>query len=410
MIGKSLNLSKYYREPLYRNSITIMLNSAFTNVFGLVFWIVGARLLSTGAIGLAAAAIAAGSLIISLSRLGLDIGLLRFVPQSAEKSALYDTVTSIVVSVAFVLTAAFLLMLPFLSPALAFLRQGTFLLAFLAYACLYATVIVQGNTMIAMRKGDLYLLQGLVLGLRIPLLLLLVSLTTLGIFISFDVTLIVTLLISAFWLYRLGLVSRFRISRRLLNEIAPFSFGNYTAGILGMLPQTVVPILIVNTVGADATAYFFVAYSLAAALSLVSSSVGMSLLVEGSHDLPIKENVGKSLRLTFAILIPLLLIMLLFGDKLLLLFGKQYSEQAFLMLQLLALSSIFLAVIDLGITVKRIQKDVRSVNLVYSSMAILIIAFGYLALLRYGLIGLGYVWLASAAFVSIYMGWTLTRI
>jgi len=83
-----------------------------------VFWIAGARVLSTGEIGLAAAAIAAGSLVISLSRLGLDIELLRYMPQSAEKTALFDTVTSIVVSVAFVLTAAFLLMMPFFSPAL----------------------------------------------------------------------------------------------------------------------------------------------------------------------------------------------------------------------------------------------------------------------------------------------------
>ena len=35
------SLKKYYHDPLYRNSIAMMLNSAFAAFFGLHFWIVG---------------------------------------------------------------------------------------------------------------------------------------------------------------------------------------------------------------------------------------------------------------------------------------------------------------------------------------------------------------------------------
>jgi hypothetical protein len=36
-------LKSLYTDPLYRNSIAMMLNSAFGAFFGLLFWIVAAR-------------------------------------------------------------------------------------------------------------------------------------------------------------------------------------------------------------------------------------------------------------------------------------------------------------------------------------------------------------------------------
>jgi O-antigen/teichoic acid export membrane protein len=69
------HLKKYYRDPFYRNSLALMLNSAFSAFFGLLFWIVAARTLPSKDIGLATAAISAAGLIMGLSRLGLDSGL-----------------------------------------------------------------------------------------------------------------------------------------------------------------------------------------------------------------------------------------------------------------------------------------------------------------------------------------------
>ncbi len=49
------NLKKYYRDPLYRNSIAMMLNSAVAAFFGLLFWIVAARtMLAKGGLGVEA--------------------------------------------------------------------------------------------------------------------------------------------------------------------------------------------------------------------------------------------------------------------------------------------------------------------------------------------------------------------
>ena len=73
-------LIQYYREPLYRNSVVMIMGTGVTSVIGLLFWIVAVRLMPSKEIGLASAAIGTASLIVMLSRLGLDIGLVRFFP------------------------------------------------------------------------------------------------------------------------------------------------------------------------------------------------------------------------------------------------------------------------------------------------------------------------------------------
>jgi hypothetical protein len=43
-------LRSLYTDPLYRNSIALMLNSAFGAFFGLLFWIAAARAMSSKAV------------------------------------------------------------------------------------------------------------------------------------------------------------------------------------------------------------------------------------------------------------------------------------------------------------------------------------------------------------------------
>ena len=78
-------LKRLYGVSLYRNAIYLMLNSAALAVLGFVFWILAARFYSTEEVGLAAAIIAAATFLALLSTLGLDYGLIRFMPNSGKK-------------------------------------------------------------------------------------------------------------------------------------------------------------------------------------------------------------------------------------------------------------------------------------------------------------------------------------
>jgi len=120
-------IKSLYSDPLYRNSIAIMLNSAFGAFFGLLFWIVAARTMPAKDVGLATAAISAAALIIGLSRLGLDAGLVRYLPESKNRNRLYSTIAIVTLVLALVLAAVFMLGINIFSPALSFLREGWFL-------------------------------------------------------------------------------------------------------------------------------------------------------------------------------------------------------------------------------------------------------------------------------------------
>ena len=402
-------IKKYYREPLYRNSFAIMLNSVFGSFFGLLFWIVAARTMPSTTIGLATAAISAAALVFTLSRLGLDTGLTRFLPRSQDREALYSTVLFITLIFALAFTAVFLSVIGSVSPQLVFLRQGGYLFVFLGYAAIYAIFSTQNNALVSLRRGDLFLVQNLLFGIRVPILFAVVGLGVLGIFASYDIALLLTLVFGAYVLYRYGLSFRFNANTTSLREIMTFSLGNYIAGIFVIIPVSVLPVLIVNTVGAQGSAYFYVAYSVAALLSAIPTAVSTSLFVEGSHDMPMRENVVKSLKFVLLLLIPTLLFILVFGDKVLLLFNREYSEQAFGLLRLLAISSIFTIVPSIYITIKRIQKDVRMITYVSFAISMLIVALGYVSLITVGLLGLGYVWIAANAIVSAVAGWLIVR-
>ncbi len=66
------------RNPLYRNSIFLMLSSTVGAGTGFIFWIIAARLYSTEDVGLSSAIVSVMRLLMLLSFVGLDIGLIRY--------------------------------------------------------------------------------------------------------------------------------------------------------------------------------------------------------------------------------------------------------------------------------------------------------------------------------------------
>ena len=88
-------INKFYKhlasDSLYRNSIYLMLSTLVMSFLGFFFWIISARLYSTEQVGIGATLISVMTLISSLSILGLDNGLIRYLPTAERKN---DVLTS----------------------------------------------------------------------------------------------------------------------------------------------------------------------------------------------------------------------------------------------------------------------------------------------------------------------------
>jgi O-antigen/teichoic acid export membrane protein len=362
-------------------------------VIGLVFWIVAARTVSATAIGLGTAVISLVALVTTLAQFGMDNGIIRFLPMSKNKDELFSTVMTITFIVTVIITGILLIGLNVFSPPLLFLRQGAYPLLLILYMTLLSVYGMQNTAITALRRGDLFLLQTIILVIRIPLLLVFAPLGVMGILAVLVISYFVTFMIGLYAISRLGVKFRFTINPGSLKEIFSYSMGTYTADILAAAPTAIIPVIIVNTIGATDNAYYYIAYSIAALLLTIPGAVSTSLFVEGSHDVPLRENVEKSLKLTMMVLIPAIIVILLFGNYILLIFNKEFSSQSFELLKLLAISGVFSAVNIIYMTIKRVQKDIRLINYLNFANASLLIVVGYVFLIKFGLIGIGYAWL-----------------
>jgi O-antigen/teichoic acid export membrane protein len=404
-----LNLKTFYSNSLYRNSIAILLNYGSSSFFGLLFWVVAARTFTAYQVGLATTAIAAGTLISGFARLGLDQGLVRYLPGSENKRGLFNAILIGTLMSALLITGVFLSGLGFFSPPLIFLQAGLPLLIFVAYIGLTEILTTQNIAFIAVRRSDLSLFQTLTVGLRVPLLLLFISLNATGILASFVAATLAADVAGALMLRPYGLSFEFHFDVAALRGVLGYSLGNYTANIAYLAPTTVMPVLIANTIGAQNSAYFYIAYTMAALLSMIPSAVSTSLFVEGSHDAPLRQNTMRSLKLVALLTAPAFIVLFFFGDKILGIFGQEYIEQSFQLLRLLTVSGVFSGLIWLWISIKKVQKDVKLINYVNITLSSLIIVSGYGALVWYGLLGIGYAWLGSNVVICALIVWIMRK-
>jgi O-antigen/teichoic acid export membrane protein len=400
-------LTKYFLDPLYRNSLFLMLNTGLVSFFNYVFWLIASRIAPAAHIGVATEAISAAAMIVALSRLGMDDSLTRFFPQSKDPVGFYNALIAIILLVTIIAIAGFFLGLPYISPALLFLNKWQYSLLFIGYVILTSVCDMQGTALVAIRRADLAFLQYGILILRIPLLFAMGSLGAIGIFLALDIAYLATMAAGVVLLYKTGISRDLHINIGEARKTVVFSIGSYTSTTIATAAITLIPILIVNVAGAAEEAYFYIAYTIATFLFMVPDSIGASMFVEGSHERPLRATAFKALKFNLILLAPMVLVIVLFGDKILLLISPEYSAAAHQLLLLLAISSLFYAVTSVYITVVQVQKNMVMLNYIKLAVSGLALCLGFILLLKVGLIGIGYAWLLSNMIVSVIAGWMM---
>lgn len=397
-------LTRFFSDPLYRNSLFIMLNTGLVSLFNYLFWLFAGKITSSEQVGLSTAAVSAAAMMVAISRLGMDDSITRFFPETEDRGAFLNALIMIMLTMTVIIITGFMILLPYISPALLFLKESQYTLLFVVYIFLTSVCNMQGTAFVASRRADLALLLFALLFLRIPLLFILGSLGVFGIFIALDITYFIMMVTGVVLLYRMGILRNLRTDFRKARNTMRYSLGNYMASILYTAPVTLIPILVVNIIGPLQQAYFYAAYSIAAFLLLVPDAIVASMFVEGAHKRSLKETAYKSLRFSLVILVPMVLATALFGDNLLDLFSPEHSMSAYRLLLLLAISSLFYTVIEVYFTMMQVLKNIVMLNFVRFAITALTLGMGYVLMLKMGLIGIGYAWLLACIVVSVFSG------
>lgn len=195
-----------------------------------------------------------------------------------------------------------------------------------------------------------------------------------------------------------------KLNLGIIRDIWRYSAGNYFAGLFGAASTFILPIMVVNILGAEQNAYFYVAWMIASLLFAIPMAVSQSLFAEGSHfEAPLGLNVRRSYRLIFLLLVPAVILFLLVGKWLLLLFGVSYSANALTLLWILALSAVFMGVNSVYYSILRVRGRIRELVAICGFITLAVLIGSYFITPTTGIIGVGYIWLGAQGIVSAYV-------
>ncbi len=403
-------LRQHLKDPLYRNSIILIINTTIVTGLGFFFWMVVARFYTTYEFGVGAAIISSVTFLAMLSEMGLGTSLIRFLRKSENPVELINSCLTLVAIVALVVSGIFVAGLDLWSHKISFIQDNPmFILAFLFFAVGWALSGIVDSVFIARRRTEFALIKNTIFSLlKIPLpIILTIFFHAFGIVSSWGVATGIALIITIFlFMPRVQpsykLVPKINLS--VIRRIWKYSAGNYLSALFSAALTMLLPVIIVNLVDPRLNAYFYVAWTIASLLFTVPYAVSTSLFAEGSHSeeqLPV--NARRSFKFTILLLIPAIIFILLVGKWLLLLFGPKYAENALTLLWLLAFSSLFTSVNNIYFSILRVRNRVKELVILRGLAAIGILITSSMVIKPIGIVGIGYAWIGVQGLISIYV-------
>jgi len=384
-----------------------MLSTFIGAFFGFFFWIINARLFTVEQVGLATTVISLVSLFNIISSLGLNVGLIRFLPKSSTKNDDINSSFTLNAIVSLIIVIVFIFNIETFSPKLSFLKTNyVFIISFLLFVMFSSINSLLESVFIAYRSAKYVLVKNTILNVgKLFFPLLLISFGAYGIFSSVGIATAISTVFSIVILSRVfNYRAKIHINSGVIRKYASYSFKNYLSSFLNLLPPMLLPIIITNKFGPKESAYFYVAFMIASLVFTVPIAVTQSMFAEGSHDeTQVSNHAKKSIVIIFGILIPLIIIFSLFGNYILLAFGKRYSEEAFMLLRLLIASSLITSTNYIIGTVLKIFNRVNFLifgNLIGSGI---IIYYAY-SDFSHNLLNVGLGWIIGQLVITVIYG------
>ena len=163
----------------------------------------------------------------------------------------------------------------------------------------------------------------------------------------------------------------------------------------------VLPLLITVIASPKLTAYYYMPMMIASLLYVIPQGVNQALFSEGSHDeADLKKHAISSIKLIFSLLIPASIALIVLGSLILRIFGSQYETEGYTFLIFLVISGSFVSLNYVFESVFKVRKAFRTIVSIAVMQDIVILGLS-VALLKYGLIGVGIAWLSGQALVTI---------
>lgn len=401
--GRAL-VKQFMTDSLLRNAVYLFASTAVMAVLGFAFWLFVARLYQPADIGVASALIAATILVGNLSMLGLNSGLIRFLPESKRQSPDINAALLAATGASVLAGGGYLLVTALLGANEGWDPHNP--LVWLGLIGVFVVVTLNSLTdgvFIANRKAQYHLAVYSAFGVtRLLLPVALVSMAATGVFLAYVGAVVASLALSFYFMVR---ACGYEISARpnwgFIRNSGRYVLGNYLSTVISGVPGQILPTILVATSGATNAAYFSLALTMANLLFIIPTAVSQSMLAESAHrrDAMLK-NLLHAVRILVLTLTPVIAAAILLAHWVLGMFGSTYAAGSTTIFQLLAIATIFVAINSVSATILNLKQ--RPLVVVAVQLVIAVVTLGLVwAWGGDGLVGIGWAMICGYAAGSI---------
>lgn len=395
-------------DRLLRNGHLLTASSLIASALGAGYWVLATRWYSPATVGRNYAAISAMMFLAGLGQLNLTNILVRFVPAAGTRTArLVGRVYLVSAAATLLLTAGFLVAVPEFSAQLEFLRAPAAAAGFAAATIGYAVFVIQDGALTGLRRPDWVVFENAMFAIAKIVLVALLALTAspVGILLSWYAALALALAVTNRFLFARAIprhAAQATASHADTSRPTPgYLAADFTGALCWLAAITLPPILVLDRLGAEQSAYFSLAWVVAYTLYQLSANMGSSLVVEAAND-PVRlaANCRRVLRHAGLLLAGCVTFLIIAAPYLLRIFGPGYTRYGTGLLRLLLLSALPNLVVSTAVSACRARRRLKVA--VYALVAVCGIAIALtVALLPViGIAGAGVGWLVAQCVVA----------
>jgi O-antigen/teichoic acid export membrane protein len=411
--GITASVVNHLREPMRRSAYALIAGTGLTSILGMAFWVLTARLLPPEAVGTGSALISAMTFLGTLSTLGLRNALVRFLaPAGASARRLIVTCYLLCASAAILSAVVFIAGQPWWASKLDFLRHDRVLaVAFVAATAVWVIFILEDHVLIGLRRaGWVPVTNGVYSAVKIALLPALVSGTAYGLFAAFalpaaPIVALVTILVLRAAGQQRGVAEAENLR---IPQLVRFAIADHSSAFLWLATTELLTLVVLQKTDAEASAYYFMSFTIAYSLFLVSSNVGSAFVAEAAR-FPARTAAlaGEAFRHAVGLVLPLSLVGVMLAPLGLRILGQEYAANGTVLLRLLLLSAIPQVIIGIALAAARVRRENRLILAIYAAQAIGVFGGTVLTIDRWGLTGVGLSWVSTQTTIALVL--ILTR-
>ncbi|HYO42305.1 MAG TPA: hypothetical protein VES19_03835, partial [Candidatus Limnocylindrales bacterium] len=411
--GRS-DLLAHVRDPLFWHAYVLLINTAITSGLGLLYWLLVARLYPQAEVGRNAAIIASITFVAGAAQLNLRPVLGRFVPIAARRTGrLLLTAYAAAAGAGVLMSLVYLASSPLWAqagPLVEIAASPPLVAAFVVAVILWTLFSIQDGALIGLRATVLLAVENASASALKIILVVAFAVAAVGggaaITLSWAVPIAVAVAVISLVIAR-RLVPDHTARRESKAKLPTpargmrYAAGDYVGSLFALAFTSLVPVIVLNQAGAEASARFYIVWIITTSLQLIPPQMTTSLVVDTARDPSTFAVQGRRMLLgILRVLLPVVAILVIAAPLVLGLFGPAYAEEV-LLLRLLAISTIPYAVINLYIALARVRTRAGRIVLVQATIAIALITLTQVLLPRIGLDGVGYALLVTYGVAAV---------